>query len=640
MLTRYNSIANMPRNSDYNTNNIEKYLREEIDTLLASSANQLNEIDINELYIHNDDAERFLSIAQEKTFSDRILYLVGLVGSGKSMILNYVFKNKTLSPHIYNSTLVIPFSFDNFYDGIAISDEGIESNLIKHFSRALQSACDVIIDNNPHIISAYDNENSFYEYIKNNRGNFAQPFGEWPRPKIQDILRSFSSENPIPFYALMLKFCLSQDACGIDNVVLIVDDVEGVGEQNELRPIEIANRIFTCLENSDHIRRWSVNLIIGCRNYVYRLLNNNGTLHQQHNEAYASSDMFHLDFTPSIKDIVEKRSEEILKLSKGKKWETALNIIVLLITKIDSSVGDFLLNLKIRNMRKALLLTKKIVYNKQWIQRDYVNDTPGAFTINSIEDYNVTYATLLRAIGMKESTIYNSEESDIPNIMWNKDQMDLYTLLVLKYCLIRKGQKYSTWNDSIDIDFFYKSTADIFGQNNPHLEYFKKSTEYLILHRLLLRSIDQLQDNALPINEGNVEGIKKVYISNAAVDLWELLGKNSVLFEMYTDDLWLDNSNRTMNKKIYRGFDEENFEIAVNYTYKLFDIESKFRNHAYNINKMTEYYETFGKDFICSHLLNGLSNSLYAFYKEDVNKQEIKRKIDDLKNKIESSNRI
>lgn len=99
------------------------------------------------------------------------------------------------------------------------------------------------------------------------------------------------------------------------------------------------------------------------------------------------------------------------------------------------------------------------------------------------------------------------------------------------------------------------------------------------------------------------------------------------------DDNWLDNTMRPSNKKKFRGFDLDNFNIAVQYLEKLIDKEIQLRNHAQNLGRLDEYTELFGKDSICRHLLNGLSNSLIAFYKEDAPEQNLMHQIMKLSNK-------
>lgn len=639
--TRYNSSYQLAVNPQYGNNNIEKYLKNEIDFLLAPSADQLNGVDFEDIYISVPLVENFLNSALTYSQSDKIYYLTGLTGSGKSMILKKVFKYQGMSPRISNNTLIIPFSFDNFPSNPSVFDsdkEGINNVYVN----MLNSACELIEKSCPNIKLIRDNEADFLAKVGESRADYTQVPNIWPRPNTSERIQYFMDSNPIPFNTAMLKYYLNQSNCFINNIVILVDDIEGAGENQELIPIKTAYRIITCLENTPKSKDWSVHLIIGCRNYVYRLIMDNSfTAERQRIETYTESEYFHLEKAPSITAIVNKRYQAISKKDKSEKWKTALDTVMAILLGIDSSIGEFILNLKIRNIRKALSVTKRIVYNKQWIQRNYVEETAGAFTIDSVMDFDITPATLIRAIGMGESLIYSSNISDIPNIMYNEDETDLYPLLVIKYCLQYRNvdEKYANWNDTINLYDFYNKIENIFGKEEmSHKSLFKKATEYLILNRLLLRSIDQLQNNSMPVNEKNIHQITKVYISNAAVDIWELLSKNSVLFEMYMDDIWLDNTMRPRNKRKFRGFDIDNFTIAIGYLEKLIDKETLLRNHAQNLGTFNEYIDLFGNNSICEHLLSGLTKSLNAFYKDDASEQRLKYQITNLTLKINNMN--
>ena len=639
IVSRYNSNHRNTSSSTYGYSNIEKYLKEEIDFLLAPSANQLNEVDFNDIYISVPSAEDFLSSALTYSKSDKVLYFTGLTGSGKSMILKKVFNYHGISPEVCNNSLIIPFSFDNFLCGTpepGVSEKGIESV----YTNMLSSSCELLERSIPNLKLVQNNEADFLEIVRKSRADFTQVPDVWPRPSLNERIRFFMTKNPIPFNTSVLKYYLNQDTCTINNIVILVDDVEGAGENQELTTVKTAYRIITCLENTPKLKKWSVHLIISCRNYVYRLiLSNNFSAERQQIETYTESENFHLEKSPLITDIIFKRYQAIISKDriKSEKWKTALNTVLAILTGIDSSLGEFILNLKIRNIRKALAVIKQIIYNKQWIQRDYSEEIAGAFTIDSVKDYNITPATLIRAIGMGESQIYCSNISNIPNVMYNENETDLYPLLIIKHSLgyINTEELYASWNNTIDLCSLYRRITNIFGEsNNSHTRSFITSAEHLIQSRLLLRSIDQLQSNAIPVNETNVHEVTKVYISNAAVDIWNLLSQNSVLFEMYMDDIWLDNTLRPARKKRFRGFDLDNFSIAMKYLDVLIEKEIKLRNHARNLGKFDEYIELFGRDTISRHLLNGLMNSFMAFYKNDVYEQQLIHELVCLEQKV------
>ena len=137
-----------------------------------------------------------------------------------------------------------------------------------------------------------------------------------------------------------------------------------------------------------------------------------------------------------------------------------------------------------------------------------------------MQQFDTNYANLIRAIGMGEGISYCAEESIIVNLLKNNldSESDLFVLLALKYFIIISGNKYTDWNNSVDIDRFYLKLKEIFDDGMYQPE-FEEAVHYLLLERMLLRSIDQLQVNTTPVNSHTVTDIKKVYLSNAAIDL-------------------------------------------------------------------------------------------------------------------------
>ena len=123
---------------------------------------------------------------------------------------------------------------------------------------------------------------------------------------------------------------------------------------------------------------------------------------------------------------------------------------------------------------------------------------------------------------MEESQIYSSNESIIPNLLRNTQNEDdhLFILLTLKYFMELSNYKHMNWNNSLDIEKFYHETDMIF-KDAQYQQYFKDSIQYLLTKRMLLRSIDQLQIDTKPVSSSNANDMKKVYVSDAALDLWK-----------------------------------------------------------------------------------------------------------------------
>lgn len=617
--------------SDRHNSNIEKYLQKEISYLLNPAGENFTQAEFNQIYVHNDDAEDLLTPYLTHTPSNNTFILTGLTGSGKSMLIRYVFGIHSIKPRISKDgkSIIIPFNFNN------ISSKNIESQ----FQSMMHSACAYLLEEFPNIREAKDSEEEFFEFIKERRSDLVYSPDQYPTPSKRDMLKSACKKEPLAFYSSMFKYYLGQrDACSIDNVILVLDDIEGIRIDDtfpvddrrkiELVPIKMVLELITCMENRNgEVSAWSLNTIISCRHYVYRLMNSvtysASGFYTQALEAYSSTSGFDLNKSPTIMSIVGKRFDALPRQDREReeKWDTAMNVVRELLEKIDSEVCAFVLELRLKNIRETLSCLKEIVFNKTWIQREAPDNKSGAFVIGNIHQYKPTSASLIRAIGMKESVVYNSNNSIIPNLLYNGEDgnLDLYPLLTLKYALGISNYIESRWDDTpISVSLFYTKVKKMFNDETIS-ENFKLSMEYLIKTRLLLRSADQEQLDNDRLDEFTLKQVESVYVPGIAASLWEKLSRNSVLFEMYIDDIWLDNSKRHHSPKYSRGFIDDKFEVCMDHVETLASTEGMLFSRAYNCcGSGKEYYEMFSNKSISGHLLTGLFNSLNIFYRDDI----------------------
>ena len=215
------------------------------------------------------------------------------------MVLRKVFKFSGMSPIVRDNTLIIPFSFDNFANSLFIeknknalkSIEELYVNMLTSARREIEKYC-------PNINRLDQNKENFLNCVEKSRGDYVQDSSIFEEQTVDEKISNFLRKAPIPFCTAALKYYLNQNECSINNIVLVIDDVEGTGENCELIPINIAYRIITCLENQIKSKNWSVNLVIGCRNYVYRLINSVHSQERQQVETYTEAEEHHLESTP------------------------------------------------------------------------------------------------------------------------------------------------------------------------------------------------------------------------------------------------------------------------------------------------------------------------------------------------------
>lgn len=171
--------------------------------------------------------------------------------------------------------------------------------------------------------------------------------------------------------------------------------------------------------------------------------------------------------------------------------------------------------------------------------------------------------------------------------------------------------------------------------------YVELAIEYLIKNRLFLRSKNQSQDDGLDINENNIKFIEKIYVSKGAFALWNQLGRSSVLFELYSDDIYIDYESEIIEKQNFSLFDSNSFKKCIELLSELVEIEKDYRIDAKNVGLLRKVNDILGIEFVTRQLFNGLIASRNAYYKttgEYVSELDlIKEKITYYKNLLENT---
>lgn len=600
---------------------IQNFLEDEVRYLLAPAADELNDLDFEKTYIPNPLMEEKFEKCLTYSPYNKTIVLTGLTGSGKSTLLHHVFKSHGMIPHIMGESLIIPFNFNY----------AVYSNVTSLFSRNMEAACGCLVEKFPKLKHIDNHSEEFFDFILIHRPDILHVKQIYPSPSKIECLQHLCENDPLAFFCCALKFYLNQaDICSVRNVVVIIDDIEGIRLDVELPsdipreviPIKMVLEMMQCLQNKKGAPSyWSINVVIACRHYVYRLVRSTPYSvernYLQQLEAYPVFTQYDMQGGPKISDIIDTRFKALSESGRrDEKWTTAVNVTRELIQHFNHDIGNLIEHLTLQNYRDAFFRYRELVFNKEWIQRDAPIRTSGAFSIDDIRQYKVNMASTIRALGMNESRVYNSGESIIPNLLHNSPDMndDLFVLLAIKFFLEYTAYREVLWENHIRVSQFKSTVHKIFKSDEYDL-CFKSALEYLLIHRLLLRSMDQEQRDNSGLTMKDIEQIEYVYPSNLALTLWKHMGMNSVLFEMYIDDIWLEDDNRPLRRSPFRGFDKDNYAMCLTYLKKLIKKERDVYIVACNESETDAFKQAFGTDPICLNLLNGLEASITNFFR-------------------------
>lgn len=617
---------------------IKKYFGTEIGRILAPSSHSLQNSEIP--YVSHPEAEYVLNDILEGDFlKDKSLVFTGLTGSGKTTILRRVFGLETNANKAYikEDRIIISVDFNRSH-GLA---QGA-------FLSSLWAAVEAIVETYGIDFPDKNNE-KFYEYIKERRWDVLclnQKNSQYTT--YVERMEEFIDELPTAFASLQLQYVMDHPVCDLRLVVLIVDNIEAFMKQNTkntkskyLLPVIEAFRLAECIHQRGNPTEWCFNMLIACRHHIWRIMKGEFKDNSQESallQSYVATEKpYDLAKPVRLDAIIQKREDVFSRRQRNpEKWNMAVKVVNAVLQKMENGIGDFVVQLELKDIRKSLEKMQELILHKG-LQRktDDEIEASGAYQIDSIDQFDLSRVNLVRVIGLGDRKYYADSYSIIPNLLVNNHQegFELYTLLTLNYFLIHCSYAEPDWDNPISIPEFYETVEYIFGKQDIGLmNMFVQAMHFLIQHRLLLRSADQPQDEVPGLSLAEVKKVEYVYVSGAAVKLWEELGKSSALFQLFLDDIWLDDNTDFFEE------DGNDIEHCVEYVKILWQAEKRMYNRARNrsLKYGENYINVFGKVPVCRQLVNGLLASLKAITAwDDFKSQDRIEKAKETQKKVE-----
>ena len=275
--------------------------------------------------------------------------------------------------------------------------------------------------------------------------------------------------------------------------------------------------------------------------------------------------------------------------------------------------------------------------NKRWLQK--TEPQKGAFQIGiSGESFFKKRVNVIRALALGESDVYFSEHSWIPNLLRNNAlDGDLWVLLMTKEILNHYVN--NKWRNAFSIYDLQRELKQVFSGSEKYQKDIDDAIHYLIIKRLLLRGKIQEQRDSADLDYIDLSTIDFVYPSDALQYLWNSLGENSILFEIFIDDIYIDSPIRTGDsyETDYKQFNFPAFRECINVLHNLIEEESRIRCHTLNHGTYSLYEQKFGREPVTKQLQRGLRKSFRAYFKNDTESYEVKKlseSLDQLDNEI------
>lgn len=590
---------------------VKKYFKDSIGRILVPSDKSLQNCELP--YVSHPEAEAVLKdclIGDPNR--DKSLLFTGLTGSGKSTILRHVFgfENNGNMPFLENHTIIIPVDFNR-------SQKSAQDAILSCLRVAVEKIC------NTYGIDYPDLDNlDFYSYVCQKREDFLKLEGKQGRnTPPTERMSIFLETLPSTFASCQLQYVMDHSACNLELAILVVDNIEAFmvanannAQSRYLSPVIEAFKLADCISQRGSSTKWCFNMVIACRHHIWRIMKGEFSDNSPESpllQSYITTETpYDLRNPVKINEIVEEREKVFSQKQKDpERWNIAVKVVNTVLESMENSIGDFILQLELKDIRKSMAQTQELVLHKGLQKFSDEQAVAGAFQIDSKEQFDLSRVNIIRTLGLNNRKYYTFQSSIIPNLLFNESKvgMELYPLLTLKYFLIWCDYSEPTWDNSISVPEFYETMEFIFGRQYRTLEsYFIRSIQFLIQHRLLLRSADQPQNEVPGLTLSQIKKIEKVYVSGAAISLWNELANSSALFQLFLDDIWLDENLD------YFSENGNDIEHCVDYLWELCEVETKIYNLTGNLSAISRryYLDSFGVSPVCKQLADGLITSL------------------------------
>jgi len=626
------------------------FCHEELKEITMGTDILLNDDLFKAAYVQRPDIQRKLSIPKEPSSNGYCMFLTGVTGSGKSCILHNMFRIGFKNRGITDKTLTLPITFNGFES----EPERRYSSIQKHFVNTIIDRVEETLQS-----SAKFDVDEFYAFTKDLYPGYLACDQSLILGTSKDTnaihserLERFWLDHPLCYCSALLAYVYSNDN-NVNNILLVVDDVEAVGFRNETLPIFFGTVLFHHLKTGISRKHLElrVNIVFGIRHYVYRMLSsrnipkdivNEHCISAATMESYWRGFLVDCDESPvTLMEIVNRRIDYLRKAGvKADKKKKAFEIASKGLNIIIKEYGELIRAINICDLRKSLETLCKVVSNFRYLDQEVRISKVGAFILEDIDALHFRNPNILRAIGLDERNVYIEYESEIKNLLGNDafgDYSGILVLIILRYLF---NIEHVSFGNSIKRMSVKRDVSCLLNNLIPEADIDDAITK-LLLNRLLLRGLENAQDDAYVIDEETAKNADFIYLGYAARILYDLLAENSVLMEMYVDDVWVDNANSFYPPTDYEIFNQNSFVRCLDYLEEVVKVENNLLTVLKNVEggrRIELYSQLIGTDLVSAHLHNGLTSS-YSRYSGVYASSDIKSRIDGIANSIQILNK-
>ena len=629
--------------------------------------------DVSAIYVKQPEIEKVIKEQIINTDLDMVKYLVGYEGVGKTTLIRnmfHVFNRKTST---FNNNLVIYISFySSRSDSKKDPEKAAREIVVSAIEMAITflSGYDDVVDR----VTSYDEDfyKKFAKYLSENNQNFAHNTIGKPsdnlllkksdNPYIEYLNRLYES-NTLDYNLTLLKYYLSMaENRKYRNVYFIFDDLETL-------PMDFIDEIFYLSMHLDKCakglvnRKFKLKQLLVLRSYTFR---QSKYIKQFGANKISNNDIIIKNQIPSLTQILKKRLNCIEKTSRSFKQDNGIDAgtevkiyglwedLNYILNGTYAHFDRLLLNLTQYNLFNSLQLLIRIVSNQKFIGKKEIEKN-GIFEFN-VDNYDFENRDMNSSIPGNSDVFYalaygdndlyfDSNDYYLTNIMHyhveDKQDTELFGLYIIQYMIQNKVSLLPGENERerrektvtiLPFDDCNVIEGDSLINNIAAFYNLADRTEFMIIKEGLKAMLEHLynggallQDIRKPIlDDGQPCGRKyehgkgvRVYLSLRGFQLYKMLEYNSLLYEVYRDDIDADLVNNNIPTQKMSVFSR--IKYCISYTEVLFAREQKLFSLVGN---KTEYFENFGDKIATIILLSGIKQSIVKYFTNETEERK------------------
>lgn len=321
-----------------------------------------------------------------------------------------------------------------------------------------------------------------------------------------------------------------------------------------------------------------------------------------------------------LSDLFEKRFEYYTEsnprvIGNIESWNACYESLKTMNNMFSGQYKEMIINLCYMNIREALSYYSKIFANRLWIQEN--KHFYAEFTVN-IPEYKFNNITIIRALACNENTMYFNETNNILPCLFltseeKEEDYSIYCLLLL-YLFYKRRKKNECYGLQAKKKIvLIKELEEILSPEK--VKCFEEALFHLFEIRILRKSIKDKDDYFTLDTRKSLNDESYLYISSKGSEMWQMFSRDSVLLELFREEVYRDYDNYNFNDQssydlLLAGKQKEIFIDLLQYIEYLSGLEDDLRNSIEDKEKKKKYIQMFDKKMVVSQLLEGVSCSL------------------------------